>query len=101
MTISSGDTLPTATLLRIGADGPETVDLGARLTGRNTVIFGLPGAFLPQCRKFGALLGGQNLLQPCRKSFASELEFGLKLFARSTLRAQPSDRGAGLGRHLL
>ncbi|AKO98236.1 MAG: peroxiredoxin [Marinovum algicola] len=49
MTISSGDTLPTATLLRIGADGPETVDLGARLKGRKTVIFGLPGAFTRTC----------------------------------------------------
>ncbi|WP_323768882.1 peroxiredoxin [Marinovum sp.] len=49
MTISVGDSLPNATLLRIGAEGPETVDLEAKLKGRKVVIFGLPGAYTRTC----------------------------------------------------
>ncbi len=49
MTISKGDRLPAAKLLRLGANGPEAVDLGARLKGRKVVIFGLPGAFTGPC----------------------------------------------------
>lgn len=49
MTISPGDTLPTANLLHIGEEGPEPVDLGARFKGRKVVIFGLPGAFTRTC----------------------------------------------------
>ncbi len=49
MAISVGDTLPDGTLLRMGPDGPETVDLAAKLKGRKVVIFGLPGAFTGTC----------------------------------------------------
>jgi glutaredoxin/glutathione-dependent peroxiredoxin len=35
--------------LRMGADGPETVDLGSLLEGRRVVIFAVPGAFTPTC----------------------------------------------------
>ncbi|EAR49700.1 AhpC/TSA family protein [Oceanicola granulosus HTCC2516] len=49
MALTTGDTLPDATLLRIGNDGPETVDLGAMLAGRKVVIFGLPGAYTGTC----------------------------------------------------
>lgn len=49
MTISVGDTLPAGTLLQMGANGAETVDLGARLKGRHVVIFGLPGAYTGTC----------------------------------------------------
>jgi len=49
MTISVGDTLPNAKLLQMGAAGPETVDLSAKLKGRNVVIFGLPGAYTGTC----------------------------------------------------
>lgn len=49
MVISVGDRLPGATLLTIGANGPEQVDLGERLKGRRVVIFGLPGAFTGTC----------------------------------------------------
>lgn len=49
MTISVGDKLPSATLLQMGANGAETVDLGAKLAGRNVVIFGLPGAYTGTC----------------------------------------------------
>lgn len=49
MTISVGDTLPDAELVRIGADGPETVQLASLTKGRKVVIFGVPGAFTPTC----------------------------------------------------
>lgn len=49
MTISVGDTLPNANLLHMGANGPESVDLSAKLKGRNVVIFGLPGAYTGTC----------------------------------------------------
>jgi glutaredoxin/glutathione-dependent peroxiredoxin len=49
MTITVGSKLPSATLLRIGENGAEGVDLGARLKGRKVVIFGLPGAFTGTC----------------------------------------------------
>lgn len=49
MTISTGDRLPGATLVAMGAEGPEAVDLAARLKGRKVVIFAVPGAFTPTC----------------------------------------------------
>lgn len=49
MTISTGDTLPDATLLRIGNEGPEQVALKDKLKGRKVVIFGLPGAYTSTC----------------------------------------------------
>lgn len=49
MTISVGSTLPGGTLLQMGANGPEPVDLGAKLKGRKVVIFGLPGAYTGTC----------------------------------------------------
>ena len=49
MTISPGDTLPDATLLHIGANGPEGVSLRARLKGRKVILFGLPGAYTGTC----------------------------------------------------
>ncbi len=49
MTISTGDRLPEATLVRMGADGPEAVSLGERIKGRKVVIFAVPGAFTPTC----------------------------------------------------
>ena len=49
MTISPGDTLPDATLLHIGANGPEGVSLHARLKGRKVILFGLPGAYTGTC----------------------------------------------------
>ncbi len=44
-----GDTLPGADLMRMGANGPETVDLHTLIAGRKAVIFGVPGAFTPTC----------------------------------------------------
>ena len=49
MTISVGDKLPGANLLRMGENGPESVDLAAKLAGRKVVIFGLPGAYTGTC----------------------------------------------------
>lgn len=49
MTISIGDTLPDATLSRLGDQGPEPVSLSAKTAGRKIVIFAVPGAFTPTC----------------------------------------------------
>ncbi|MCQ0091127.1 peroxiredoxin [Roseovarius sp. M141] len=49
MSISKGDKLPTATLTRLGADGPEPVDLAAQTAGRKVVIFAVPGAYTGVC----------------------------------------------------
>lgn len=49
MSLSLGDTLPDATLGLLGADGPETVDVQARIAGKKVVIFGVPGAYTPTC----------------------------------------------------
>jgi peroxiredoxin len=49
MAISVGDTLPEATMTRIGDSGPETVALGDLTKGRKVVVFAVPGAFTPTC----------------------------------------------------
>lgn len=49
MTITTGDTLPDATLLIMGEDGPQSVTMAEKLTGRKVVIFGLPGAYTGTC----------------------------------------------------
>jgi cytochrome c peroxidase len=49
MSISTGDTLPSATLTLMGANGPEAIDLAARVKGRKVVIFAVPGAFTGVC----------------------------------------------------
>ena len=49
MAITEGDALPGATLLKMGENGPETVDLGEKMKGRKVVIFAVPGAFTPTC----------------------------------------------------
>lgn len=49
MTISVGDRLPAAQLARLGAKGPELVDLSTLTKGRKVVIFAVPGAFTPTC----------------------------------------------------
>lgn len=49
MTISVGDKLPTGTLTKLGANGPETVDVEGLTKGRKVVFFGLPGAFTSTC----------------------------------------------------
>ncbi|MCC1491071.1 peroxiredoxin [Cognatishimia sp. F0-27] len=49
MTISQGDKLPDADLIRMGSDGPETVALSSLTQGRRVVIFALPGAYTGTC----------------------------------------------------
>jgi len=49
MTITTGDKLPDAVLMRMGDDGPESVELAERIAGRKVVIFAVPGAFTPTC----------------------------------------------------
>lgn len=49
MTISQGDALPDATLVQLGAEGPEPVKMADKLAGRKVVIFAVPGAFTPTC----------------------------------------------------
>jgi peroxiredoxin len=49
MTISVGGALPDATLVRMGASGPENISLGDKLKGRKVILFALPGAFTPTC----------------------------------------------------
>ncbi len=46
--IQEGDALPGARLVKMGENGPESVDLDTRLKGR-AVIFAVPGAFTPTC----------------------------------------------------
>ncbi len=49
MTITTGAALPDASLLQMGADGPEAVSLADKLKDRKVVIFGLPGAYTGVC----------------------------------------------------
>ena len=49
MSISAGDKLPQATLMQMGAEGPEAVALEDKIKGRKVVIFAVPGAYTPTC----------------------------------------------------
>lgn len=49
MTLAVGERLPDATLVRMGDDGPELVELRDILRDRKVVVFGLPGAFTGPC----------------------------------------------------
>lgn len=47
--ISVGETLPEATLTRMGDEGPEQVSMAELTKGRTVAIFAVPGAFTPTC----------------------------------------------------
>ncbi|SLN29851.1 peroxiredoxin [Pseudooctadecabacter jejudonensis] len=49
MTISVGDSLPDATLVKMGAEGPEQVTVKALTEGRKVVLFAVPGAYTGVC----------------------------------------------------
>ena len=49
MTIAVGDTLPDATLLKVGENGPEAVETSEYFKGKRVALFSVPGAFTPTC----------------------------------------------------
>ena len=49
MTIKIGDSLPNATLIKMGADGPEAFNVADLTANRKVVIFAVPGAYTPTC----------------------------------------------------
>ncbi|MFZ3582074.1 peroxiredoxin [Loktanella sp. DJP18] len=49
MTITTGDTLPDASVLTMGTEGPHAVSITDKVKGRTVVIFGLPGAYTGTC----------------------------------------------------
>jgi cytochrome c peroxidase len=49
MAIETGDALPDAKLAKMGANGPEVVDVNALGAGKKLAIFALPGAFTGTC----------------------------------------------------
>lgn len=49
MTISIGDKLPQATLVKVTADGPDQVDTQDYFAGRTVALFAVPGAYTPTC----------------------------------------------------
>lgn len=49
MTISVGDKLPSATLVKATADGPDQVSTDDFFAGRTVALFAVPGAYTPTC----------------------------------------------------
>lgn len=47
--IETGQTLPEATLMRMGPDGPEPVKTSDYFANRTVALFAVPGAFTPTC----------------------------------------------------
>ncbi len=49
MTIQVGDSIPSATLNIMTADGPSAITTDDIFKGKTVALFGLPGAFTPTC----------------------------------------------------
>ncbi|WP_118136075.1 peroxiredoxin [Oceanicella sp. SM1341] len=49
MAISTGDTLPEASFVKLGPNGPEAVSTAELFKGRKVALFAVPGAYTPTC----------------------------------------------------
>jgi peroxiredoxin len=49
MTINVGDRLPSATLTKATAEGPQPISTDDYFRGRRVALFSVPGAFTPTC----------------------------------------------------
>ena len=49
MTIGVGDRIPSVTLMKATADGPQPVSTDEYFRGRRVALFSVPGAFTPTC----------------------------------------------------
>ena len=49
MTIKVGDKLPSATLVKATAEGPDAIQTDDFFAGRKVALFSVPGAFTPTC----------------------------------------------------
>lgn len=49
MAIQVGDTIPSATLKIMGAEGPKDITTDELFKGKKAVLFAVPGAFTPGC----------------------------------------------------
>ena len=49
MTIQVGDTLPQATLMTMGGDGPQPISSDELFKGKRVALFAVPGAYTPTC----------------------------------------------------
>ena len=49
MTISVGDTIPQATLVKATPEGPDKIEAKDFFAGKKVAIFSVPGAYTPTC----------------------------------------------------
>ncbi|HEY0115254.1 MAG TPA: redoxin family protein, partial [Allosphingosinicella sp.] len=49
MAISVGDRIPSLTLIKATAEGPQPVDTDSFFSGRKVALFSVPGAYTPTC----------------------------------------------------
>jgi peroxiredoxin len=49
MTLKVGDTIPSATFMTFGPDGPKPITSDELFKGKTVALFAVPGAFTPTC----------------------------------------------------